>query len=168
MGTLRTEIEIENPAIPGDRRRVESLLVDTGSALTWIQAPLLESLGIARVKRLRFRQATGQVIERWVGDARIFAAGTQTLDDVVFGERGDLSLLGARTLEGLNVVVDPVSRRLVDAGAMPAAAETREISENAYIDLDASGNLVSMTIEHAATVAKNWRGIKTPDSSARP
>ncbi len=27
--------------------------------------------------------------------------------------------------------------------------ETREISENIYIDLDASGNLVSMTIEHA-------------------
>lgn len=28
-------------------------------------------------------------------------------------------------------------------------AETKEINENIYIDLDASGNLVSMTIEHA-------------------
>jgi uncharacterized protein YuzE len=28
-------------------------------------------------------------------------------------------------------------------------AETREISENVYVDLDAHGNLVSMTIEHA-------------------
>lgn len=28
-------------------------------------------------------------------------------------------------------------------------AETREISENLYIDLDEEGNLVSMTIEHA-------------------
>ncbi|MBI5756451.1 MAG: DUF2283 domain-containing protein [Nitrospirae bacterium] len=28
-------------------------------------------------------------------------------------------------------------------------AETREINENIYIDLDASGNLVAMTIEHA-------------------
>ena len=27
--------------------------------------------------------------------------------------------------------------------------ETREISENIYIDLDNNGNLVSMTIEHA-------------------
>jgi uncharacterized protein YuzE len=27
--------------------------------------------------------------------------------------------------------------------------ETKEISENLYIDLDESGNLVSMTIEHA-------------------
>jgi uncharacterized protein YuzE len=28
-------------------------------------------------------------------------------------------------------------------------AETREINENTYIDLDEDGNLVSMTIEHA-------------------
>ena len=28
-------------------------------------------------------------------------------------------------------------------------AETKEISENIYVDLDESGNLVSMTIEHA-------------------
>ncbi len=28
-------------------------------------------------------------------------------------------------------------------------AETREINENIYIDLDTAGNLVAMTIEHA-------------------
>ena len=32
--------------------------------------------------------------------------------------------------------------------------ETREISENVYVDLDKDGNRVSMTIEHAATVAR--------------
>jgi predicted aspartyl protease len=104
------------------RVRVEALLVDTDSGLTWVPSSLLESLGIARVKRLRFRHATGQVVERWTGDARIFAAGTRTMDEIVFGEPEDFSLLGARTLEGLNVVVYPVSRRLVDSGAMPAAA----------------------------------------------
>jgi uncharacterized protein YuzE len=30
-----------------------------------------------------------------------------------------------------------------------SVAETKEISENLYIDLDKKGNLVSMTIEHA-------------------
>lgn len=30
---------------------------------------------------------------------------------------------------------------------------TREISENVYVDLDPRGNIVSMTIEHAAAVA---------------
>lgn len=36
------------------------------------------------------------------------------------------------------------------AGAASAIlTETKEINENIYIDLDASGNLVAMTIEHA-------------------
>jgi uncharacterized protein YuzE len=34
------------------------------------------------------------------------------------------------------------------------AAETREISENIYVDLDNHGNVVSMTIEHARTNAR--------------
>lgn len=34
--------------------------------------------------------------------------------------------------------------------------ETREISENIYIDIDANGNIVSMTIEHAKANAKRW------------
>ena len=29
--------------------------------------------------------------------------------------------------------------------------ETREVNENVYLDLDADGNVVSMTIEHAGT-----------------
>ncbi|MBU1810773.1 MAG: DUF2283 domain-containing protein [Candidatus Omnitrophica bacterium] len=31
--------------------------------------------------------------------------------------------------------------------------ETRELSENIYIDLDSQGNIVNMTIEHAKKVA---------------
>ncbi|MBZ4219171.1 MAG: DUF2283 domain-containing protein [Chlorobium sp.] len=34
--------------------------------------------------------------------------------------------------------------------------ETREISENIFIDLDDRGNLVSMTIEHAKENAGLW------------
>ncbi len=34
--------------------------------------------------------------------------------------------------------------------------ETKEISENIYIDIDANGNLVSMTIEHAKANADLW------------
>jgi uncharacterized protein YuzE len=35
-----------------------------------------------------------------------------------------------------------------------AVMETKEISENIYIDLDRHGNLVSMTIEHARSNAR--------------
>ena len=34
--------------------------------------------------------------------------------------------------------------------------ETKEISENIYIDLDSKGSIVSMTIEHAKSSAKVW------------
>ena len=37
------------------------------------------------------------------------------------GEPGELTLLGARSLEGLNLKVDLVGKRLVSAGPMPAA-----------------------------------------------
>ncbi len=34
--------------------------------------------------------------------------------------------------------------------------ETKEISENIYIDIDEKGNIVSMTIEHAKNSARLW------------
>jgi predicted aspartyl protease len=121
MGTFRIDIQIENPALPGPRRDLHTVLVDTGAELSWIPASLLESLGIQRRKISRFRQANGTILERWTGSAWIYAAGTSATDDVVFGEPGDMVLLGARTLEGLNLRVDPVAKQLVDAGPAPAA-----------------------------------------------
>jgi predicted aspartyl protease len=122
MGTFRIDIEAENPARRGPRKRVSGVLVDTGAELSWIPTPVLESLFIERVKLKRFRQATGAIVERWTGEARVHAAGTVTPDEVVVGEPDDLMILGSRTLEGLNRMVDPVGKRLVDSGPAPAAA----------------------------------------------
>ena len=122
MGTFRVDVEIENPANPGEKRTISSVLVDTGAELSWFPAEVLESLGIGRYTRWRFRQANGAILERWAGAAFVHVAGKRTADDVVFGEPGDLTLLGARTLEGLNFRIEPVARQLVDAGPAPAAA----------------------------------------------
>jgi len=121
MGTFRVDIEIENPARPGERRTLKSVLVDTGAELSWVPAEVLESLGIERYNTWRFRQADGTILERWTGAAFIHVAGKRTSDDVVFGEPGDLVLLGSRTLEGLNFRIEPITRRLVDAGPAPVA-----------------------------------------------
>ena len=121
MGSFRIDVELESTTRPGARRTVRALLVETGSELSWIPADILESMGIARLKALRFRQATGAIVERWTGVVMMYAAGSVTVDEVVFGQPGDLALLGSRSLEGLNRVVDPIGKRLVDAGAMPAA-----------------------------------------------
>jgi hypothetical protein len=40
---------------------------------------------------------------------------------VVFGEPGDLVRLGSHSLEGLDLRVEPIANRLVDAGPAPAA-----------------------------------------------
>jgi hypothetical protein len=42
MGTIRVDMEIENPARPGERRVLKSVLVDTGAELSWIPAEVLE------------------------------------------------------------------------------------------------------------------------------
>ena len=122
MGTFRIDVEIENPENAGERRVLRSVLVDTGAELSWFPAHILESLGIKRRKLWRFRQADGSVLERWSGSAWIYVAGTTATDDIVFGEPNDLTLLGARSLEGLNLRVDPYAKRLIDAGPAPAAA----------------------------------------------
>jgi hypothetical protein len=84
----------------------------------------VEALGIDRFSRWRFRQANGMVVERWVGPAFIYAAGKRAADEVVFGEPGDLVLIGARSLEGLNLRIEPATKQLVDAGPAPAALAT--------------------------------------------
>ncbi|MDH7500206.1 MAG: DUF2283 domain-containing protein [candidate division NC10 bacterium] len=54
------------------------------------------------------------------------------------------------------------------------AAETKEVNENIYIDLDASGNLVAMIIEHARQQASlahlSYEQIEaeTPDRVLQP
>ena len=122
MGTFRIDVIVENHVPPGGRVEFRSVLVDTGAELSVFPARDLEALGVQRLKQLHFRQADGTVFARWIGSARIYAADTVTTDDLVFGEPGDITLLGARSLEGLNVRIDPIARRLVDAGPMPLAA----------------------------------------------
>jgi predicted aspartyl protease len=122
MGSFRIDIQIESLIAPGERRVVRNVLVDTGAELSCLPATELDALGIARRQQRRFRQADGTVPMRWTGGALLYAAGASTIDEVIFGEPGDLVLLGSRSLEGLNLRIDPVAKRLSDAGPMPLAA----------------------------------------------
>ncbi len=121
MGSFRVDVEIENPARPGARRTVRSVLVDTGAELSWVPAEVLESLRVERNNQWRFRQVNGTILERWTGSVLVYVAGKKAADEVVFGEPSDLVLLGSRTLEGLNFRIEPVTKQLVDAGPAPAA-----------------------------------------------
>jgi predicted aspartyl protease len=122
MGTFYTSCRIENSTDRTKAVRIPKLLVDTGSEYTWVPATTLQRIGVAREKKdLRFVMANGEIITRSVGFAIIRVGGSFTIDEVVFAEPGDLALLGARTLEGLNLTVDSARKRLVAAGPLPAA-----------------------------------------------
>jgi predicted aspartyl protease len=124
MGTFYTRCKIENIT---DRRKsaiVTKLLVDTGSDYTWIPATTLNRLSVDREKKdVLFVMANGQQITRSVGFAIIRLDKFFTVDEVVFAEKGDLAILGARTLEGLNLAVDSKRKQLVAAGPHLAASK---------------------------------------------
>jgi predicted aspartyl protease len=101
---------------------IPQVLVDTGSEYTWIGTKTLEDIGVQREKKdLQFVMANGTQITRSVGFAIIYVDDAFTVDEIVFAEPGDLLLLGARTLEGLNLTVDSRLKKLVAAGPLPAA-----------------------------------------------
>ena len=121
VGILRTTIGVESHQRRGDVRDLPETLVDTGSEYSWIPRDLLESLGVGVERALRFRTADGRVVHRVMGYAIVHAGGTRTSDEVVFAEPGDMVLLGAHTLEGLNLRIDLKAKQLVPAGPVPAA-----------------------------------------------
>jgi len=122
MGTFYAKCKIENPAERTRAAVLERLLVDTGSEFTWAPGKMLEKIGIKPEKKdVGFVLANGEKITRSVGFAIIRLDKFFTIDEIVFAEPGDLTLLGARTLEGLNLAVEPSRRRLVAAGPLPAA-----------------------------------------------
>ena len=81
-----------------------------------------EQLGIRAQRKQAFEVADGRRIERDIGYALVRAAGTEAPDLVVFAEPGDMTLLGAHSLEGLNLKIDPIRKELVPAGPVITAA----------------------------------------------
>jgi predicted aspartyl protease len=121
VGTFYTSVRIENIGRTSGIE-VPKLLVDTGAEFTWIKAATLDRIGVQREKKnYRFITATGQEITRPVGFAIIRIGDAFTVDEIVFAELADLELLGARSLEGLNLRVDSREKKLVAGGPILAA-----------------------------------------------
>lgn len=122
MGTFYTDCRVENHIDRSKSVHIPKLLVDTGSEYTWIPAAKLEKIGVKREKKdVHFVMANGELVTRSLGFAILRMAEHFTIDEVVFAEPGDLVLLGARTLEGLNLTVDSARKKLVAVGPLPAA-----------------------------------------------
>lgn len=113
MSIFKVDIVVVNPKKEKVSTAPIEALVDTGSELTWIPAALLTKIGITPRRKKIFITATGERVEREVGYAILKCEGFETNDEVVFGEKGDQTILGVRTIEGFSVIVDNIGHRLV-------------------------------------------------------
>jgi predicted aspartyl protease len=122
VGTFYIGCKVENHKDQKRAAVIPKLLVDSGSEFTWLPGEILDRIGIEPVKKdLRIQMANGQIITRSVGYAVLRVDHYETIDEVVFAQKGDLALLGSRAMEGMNVYVDPRRKRLVAAGPVVAA-----------------------------------------------
>ncbi len=123
MGIFSVDCEVVNIQEPDRKVRAATLLVDSGSESSWIPQKILKQIGIRVFKKnVSFVMANGKTINRSVGYALLKAKGFKTVDEVVFGQPGDLPLLGSRTLEGFGALVDSRKKKLVPAEPYPAAS----------------------------------------------
>ena len=111
MGTFSVPIEIGD--VGGERFEELEALVDTGATTTVIPGGTLRRLGIVPTKRETFEYAGGARVELGMAEAKARVEGRETTTWVIFGEEDTGALLGAYTLEGMLLGVDPYSRRLI-------------------------------------------------------
>ena len=123
MGLTVLEIEVGNPANPDATEKVE-FLIDSGAIYSVVPSPILEKLGIKSITEEEFRLADGSKVVRKKGIA-FFRYGERAGGaDVIFGEEGDHTLLGALTLEALGLALDPLKRELKPIPMLLAAWES--------------------------------------------
>ena len=119
MGLTTIELEIANVADP-ERTEKLDFLIDSGAIYSVVPTPVLERLGIKPLTQQEFRLADGAKIARQKGGALFRYKDKVGVADVIFGEAGDATLLGAFTLEALGLGLDPLKRELRDLPMMLA------------------------------------------------
>jgi predicted aspartyl protease len=130
LGSFTVKCSVQSLTKDGQAVTITDVVVDTGSEYTWLPAEDLLRAGITIAKKgLSFLLANGTTITRDVGYAFVRSGQFETVDEIVFGRPGDLKLLGARTLEGFPARVDARERKLVAAGALPAALGSAHLQD---------------------------------------
>jgi clan AA aspartic protease len=111
MGLTHVDVEIANPAVPDERVRLR-MLVDSGAAYSVVDTATLQKLGIVPTGERRFILADGTEITRRIGVATFSFRGEHGGSTVIFGESGDVLILGVVTLEELGLILDPMRREI--------------------------------------------------------
>ena len=116
MGTFSYPIEVISA--DGTRSETVNALVDTGSTFTCLPTNLLREFGVVPYRRIQSELADGSVVEDDLGLVHVRIEGITTPTLAIFAAEGAPTLLGAYTLEGALLVVDPVRQRLMPTNAL--------------------------------------------------
>jgi len=111
MGLTHVRARISNPARPRSAS-TQRFLVDSGAVYSVVPLTLLRRLEIRPHSSRTFILADGTEITRPIGDATFRIGDNLGSSPVIFGEKGDASLLGMVSLESLGLVLDPMKRVL--------------------------------------------------------
>ena len=117
MGVFMVPLRLSS--LDGERTRDIEAMVDTGAAYSVAPASLLAELGVSPVRTSTFELGDGRTVDMGIGRALATINGASEVTLVVFGSEGSTPLLGAYTLEGLQLTVDPVNQRLTPAERLP-------------------------------------------------
>jgi predicted aspartyl protease len=110
MAITFLKIRVSNPSSPKKSKEYE-FLVDSGAVYSVIPREELKSLGIKPTSYEEFILANGETIKSPVGNAYFEFKGKVRAAPVIFGRKG-VFLLGARTIEALGMILDPIKREL--------------------------------------------------------
>ena len=113
MGMFTWPVRIET--MDGRRSLDLEATVDTGAAYTVVPGTMLSELRVEPRGLRRFKLADGTTIEGAFGEVLATINGDTVTTLAIFGADDGPVLLGAYTLEGLGLAVDPVRQRLVPA-----------------------------------------------------
>ena len=125
MGLTHIVATIANPAKP--RRTVRlNFLVDSGAVYSVVPGSTLRKLGVKSHSRRVFTLADGSQASRHVGDVLFRINIRRAASPVIFGERGDSTLLGTVSLESLGLLLDPLKRQLHPLPMLLAGSQQHE------------------------------------------
>lgn len=118
MGLTSVSITISN--LTQTKKVSGDFLVDTGAAYTVLPKEMVDKLDLKLLRTQKFSLADGTIIQRRLSSAVIKLDGHEAATTVVVGQKDDSPLLGAITLEGMGLMVDPFKRKLIPMKLMLA------------------------------------------------
>ncbi len=111
MGLTYIEATVANPLRSRKAARVK-FLVDSGAAYSVVPAAVLRRMGVKARSTRSFILADGTTVKRRMGEALFRFDHHEGTSPVIFGQKGDSTLLGSVSLEVLGFILDPLRREL--------------------------------------------------------